>query len=157
MTNFCAVVCGERVFVTAAVEEFESKCTVVGGELEHVSRAGWVDLAVSAVFLGLHHGETEGVILSRPEPEARAGTPKCNRRNSAHGCRRIATERRAQIVESGTIGGILFLGSHQVLFWCPLLAQVALSSGEAELNSSVHCVKERIGFVYMLRERIGER
>ena len=121
-----------------------------------LAQDGWVWLSVLC-FWASTMAKPKGLYLAGQNQKRGQEPQKSNRRNSGHGCRRIATERRAQIVESGTIGGILFLGSHQVLFWCPLLAQVALSSGEAELNSSVHGVKESIGFVYMLRERIGER
>ena len=53
-------------------------------------------------------------------------------------------------------GGVIFVGVHPVSHWCRLQTQVALSSGEAELYSSVHGVKELAGFINVLRERFGE-
>ena len=52
-------------------------------------------------------------------------------------------------------GGSLQLGGTTVLHWSKLQSNVALSSGEAELNASVKGVSEAIGLRELLQEILG--
>ena len=54
-------------------------------------------------------------------------------------------------------GGIVFLGSHVVSFWCRTQPRIALSSAEAELYASLKVLSEGVGVLNMLREIHGER
>jgi hypothetical protein len=53
-------------------------------------------------------------------------------------------------------GGMLFLWGVPVLHWSKLQSNVALSSGEAELNASVKAMSEAIGSFELVRELCGE-
>ena len=44
-------------------------------------------------------------------------------------------------------GSVILVGFHPVSHLCPLQTQVALSSGEAELYSSIHGIKVVVGFI----------
>ena len=51
-----------------------------------------------------------------------------------------------------TSGGLIIHGSHIVNHWSKLQATIALSSGEAELNSAVKGVSEGIGIFELIKE-----
>ena len=51
-----------------------------------------------------------------------------------------------------TSGGLLLLGDHLLQHWSKLQATISLSSGEAELNSSVKGVSECIGIYELWKE-----
>ena len=53
-------------------------------------------------------------------------------------------------------GGALFRGSHLLHHWCRLQAQVALSSGEAELHAGNRGLIELAGAAIAFEERLGE-
>jgi hypothetical protein len=53
-------------------------------------------------------------------------------------------------------GGMLFVHGVPLLHWSKLQSNIALSSGEAELNGSVKAMSEGIGAFELIRELCGE-
>ena len=51
-----------------------------------------------------------------------------------------------------TSGGLILLGGHLIQHWSKLQSTISLSSGEAELNSSVKGVSECIGMYELWKE-----
>ena len=51
-----------------------------------------------------------------------------------------------------TSGGVVMLGGHVLLSWSRVQSTIALSSGEAELNSSVKGISEIIGIINLSAE-----
>jgi hypothetical protein len=51
-----------------------------------------------------------------------------------------------------TSGGAIFLGGHLILHWSRVQNSIALSSGEAELNSAVKGISEVVGMVNTMAE-----
>ena len=56
------------------------------------------------------------------------------------------------VTRKSTSGGLIRMNSHVISFWCKSQATVALSSGEAELNSMVKGCSEGIGVLELMRE-----
>ena len=54
-----------------------------------------------------------------------------------------------------TSGGCVMFGSHLISHWSKVQSNVALSSGEAELNAAVKGLSELIGFIELYRELDG--
>jgi hypothetical protein len=56
------------------------------------------------------------------------------------------------VSRKSTSGGLIAHGVHLILHWCSAQANIALSSGEAELNSVVKVMSEAIGVFELMRE-----
>ena len=56
-----------------------------------------------------------------------------------------------------TSGGVIKIGGTTVAHWSKLQSNVALSSGEAELNASVKALSEGIGFIHLYEEIFSRR